>query len=87
MQMNDTKLQSIQNQNNLIKELNSKLHQSKLYNGFQEATGVIATFTGGASSTMACFIAGTYVLALDGFKRIEDIVVGDKIMAADPDTF
>ena len=36
---------------------------------------------------MACFIAGTYVLALDGFKRIEDIVAGDKIMAADPDTF
>lgn len=36
---------------------------------------------------MVCFIAGTYVLALDGFKRIEDIVVGDKIMAADPDTF
>ncbi len=35
---------------------------------------------------MACFIAGTYVLALDGFKRIEDIVAGDKIIAADPDT-
>ena len=72
---------------NPLTALNDKLHQSKLYNGFQEATGVIATFTGGASSTMACFIAGTYVLALDGFKRIEDIVAGDKIMAADPDTF
>ena len=72
---------------NPLTALNDKLHQSKLYNGFQEATGVIATFTGGASSTMACFIAGTYVLALDGFKRIEDIVVGDKIMTADPDTF
>ena len=36
---------------------------------------------------MACFVAGTYVLALDGFKRIEDIVAGDKIMAADPETF
>lgn len=35
---------------------------------------------------MACFVAGTYVLALDGLKRIEDIVAGDKIMAADPDT-
>ena len=72
---------------NPLTALNDKLHQSKLYNGFQEATGVIATFTGGASSTMACFIAGTYVLALDGFKRIEDIVVGDKILTADPDTF
>lgn len=72
---------------NPLTALNDKLHQSKLYNGFQEATGVVATFTGGASSTMACFIAGTYVLALDGFKRIEDIVAGDKIMAADPDTF
>ena len=72
---------------NPLTALNDKLHQSKLYNGFQEATGIVATFTGGASSTMACFIAGTYVLALDGFKRIEDIVVGDKIMAADPDTF
>ena len=72
---------------NPLTALNDKLHQSKLYNGFQEATGVIATFTGGASSTMACFIAGTYVLALDGFKRIEDIVAGDKIMAAYPDTF
>lgn len=72
---------------NPLTALNNKLHQSKLYNGFQEATGVIATFTGAASSTMACFIAGTYVLALDGFKRIEDIVAGDKIIAADPDTF
>ena len=72
---------------NPLTALNDKLHQSKLYNGFQEATGIVATFTGGASSTMACFVAGTYVLALDGFKRIEDIVAGDKIMAADPETF
>ena len=72
---------------NPLTALNNKLHQSKLYNGFQEATGIVATFTGGASSTMACFIAGTYVLALNGLKRIEDIVAGDKIMAADPDTF
>ncbi len=72
---------------NPLTALNTKLHSSKLYNAFQEATGVVATFTGGATSTMACFVAGTYVLALDGLKRIENIVAGDKIMAANPDTF
>ena len=48
---------------------------------------LVSSFIGAASQNMACFIAGTYVLALEEFKRIEDIVVGDKIMAADPDAF
>ena len=48
--------------NNPLTALNSKLHQSTLYNAFQTGVGVVATFTGAASSTMACFVAGTMVL-------------------------
>lgn len=35
---------------------------------------------------MAYFVAGTMVLALSELRRIEDIVAGDKIMAAAPET-
>ena len=34
----------------------------------------------------ACFIAGTKVLTIDGLKAIEDIEVGDVVVATDPET-
>ncbi|MCR5599336.1 MAG: HINT domain-containing protein [Ruminococcus sp.] len=73
--------------NNPITALNNKLHSSKLYNGFQTGVSMVAAFTGGASSTMACFIAGTMINTVTGLVAIEHLVKGDKIIAADPDTF
>ena len=44
---------------NPLTALNDKLHSSDLYNAFQIGVNAVATFTGAASATMACFIAGT----------------------------
>lgn len=66
-------------------------------NGFVQATAGGAAFggvTGGAAggvftkvSGAACFVAGTEVLLGDGSaKPIEEIVVGDEVLATDPTT-
>ena len=65
--------------------------------GFAQATGggmLFGGVTGGAAGGVftkvtgsACFVAGTQVLLADGSsKAIEDVVVGDEVVAADPET-
>jgi hypothetical protein len=65
--------------------------------GFAEATtggALVGGATGGVTggvltkvSGSACFVAGTQVLLADGTsKAIEDIAVGDQVLAADPET-
>ena len=73
--------------NNPITELNSKLHQSDLYNGFQMSVSMVSSFTGAASQNMACFIAGTMVLTTAGLVAIEKIKAGDIVISTNPDTF
>ncbi len=72
--------------NNPITELNSKLHQSDLYNGFQMGVSMVSSFTGAASQNMACFIAGTMVLTASGLVAIENIKAGDVVISTNPDT-
>ena len=72
--------------NNPLVKLNQKLHDSTLYNVFQVGVNALAIFTGAASSTMKCFVAGTLVAPATGLIAIECIRVGDKVIATDPDT-
>lgn len=72
--------------NNPLVKLNQKLHDSTLYNVFQVGVNALAIFTGAASSTMKCFVAGTLVATAAGLVAIECIRVGDKVIATDPDT-
>ncbi len=69
-----------------IAALNSKLHESTAYNVFQTGVTALAIFTGGMTTTMKCFIAGTMILTAEGLVAIENIKAGDKVIAADPDT-
>ena len=52
---------------------NKKLHSNKAYNVFQISVSALAVFTGGMTTTMKCFVAGTLVLTSEGLKKIEDI--------------
>ena len=75
---------------NPITRLNQQLHSSKLYNGFQFGVGMLAAFSGGFTKGMqnqTCFVAGTLVLTANGLMAIENIRVGDKVIATDPETF
>ena len=47
----------------------------------------IAAFTGGASKSMTCFVAGTMILTAAGLVAIENIKAGDKVISTNPDTF
>ena len=82
------------NPNSLIVQLNEKLHSSKLYNAFQISVNALAIFTGVASSSMnarmqrgkpTCFVAGTMILTAMGLVAIENIRVGDKVIAGNPE--
>lgn len=66
-----------------IADFNKKLHQSKAYNIFQTSVSVVATFTGGMASTMKCFVAGTFIMTMNGLKVIESIKAGDMVYSAD----
>ena len=66
-----------------IAALNAKLHQSTAYNVFQFGVSAIATFTGGMASTMKCFVAGTFIMTMNGLKAIEGIKAGDMVYSAD----
>ena len=77
---------AIDNKNNPIADLNKKLHSSKAYNIFQISVSALAVFTGGMTTTMKCFVAGTLVLTSEGLKKIEDIKIGDKVLATDTKT-
>lgn len=69
-----------------IASLNAKLHESKAYNIFQTGVTATAVFTGGITTTMKCFVAGTLVLTASGLIAIEQIKAGDLVYAADADT-
>ncbi len=71
---------------NPLTALNDKLHSNNLYNAFQIGVNAVATFTGAASATMACFIAGTMVLTTAGLVAIENIKAGDIVISTNPDT-
>lgn len=71
---------------NAIVKLNTKLHSSKLYNIAQITINGLAIFTGAATSSMKCFVAGTMVLTAAGHVAIECIHAGDRVISTDPDT-
>ena len=72
--------------NNPIADLNKKLHSNKAYNIFQGSVSALAVFTGGMTTTMKCFVAGTLILTAEGLKRIEEIKTGDRVLSADTET-
>ena len=72
--------------NNPLVKLNQKLHESAIYNVFQAGVNALAIFTGAATTTMKCFVAGTLILTVAGYTAIENIRAGDKVLATDPDT-
>jgi|GEM_PF-315130 len=45
------------------------------------------SFSGAASQNMACFVAGTLILTTAGLLAIEKLRAGDKVLAADPESF
>ena len=69
-----------------IAALNSKLHESTAYNVFQTGVTALAIFTGGMTSTMKCFVAGTMILTADGLVAIENIKAGDMVLSRNPET-
>ncbi len=66
-----------------IAKLNAKLHESKAYNLFQTGIAATAVLTGGMTTTMKCFVAGTLVMTAMGLVAIESIKAGDYVLAAD----
>lgn len=72
--------------NNPLVQLNQKLHESTLYNVIQVGVNALAIFTGAATTTMKCFVAGTLVLTVAGLVAIECVKAGDRVIATDPDT-
>lgn len=64
-----------------ISKLNAQAHSSAAYNLLQTSFTVVSTFTGGMASTMQCFVRGTLVLTPYGLRPIEQIQIGDLVMA------
>ena len=60
---------------------------SKGYRTVENVIFGIAAFTGGASKSMTCFVAGTMILTVTGLVAIENIKAGDKVISTDPETF
>ena len=69
-----------------IAALNSKLHESTAYNVFQTGVTALAIFTGGMTTSMKCFVAGTMILTAEGLVAIENIKAGDKVLSQNPET-
>lgn len=69
-----------------IAGFNAELHKSKAYNYFQFGVSALATFTGGMTKTMECFVAGTLIYTAAGLVAIENIKVGDMVYAVDENT-
>lgn len=59
---------------------------SKGYRTVENVIFGIAAFTGGASKSMTCFVAGTMILTVTGLVAIENIKAGDKVISTDPET-
>ncbi len=72
---------------NPLVQINQKLHSSAAYNLFQVGVNALAIFTGAASSTMKCFVAGTLILTATGLVAIENIKAGDKVISTNAETF
>ena len=73
--------------NNPLVQINQKLHSSALYNGLQISVNALAIFTGAATTTMKCFVAGTMILTAAGLVAIENIKAGNKVISTNPETF
>ena len=71
---------------NPLVQLNQKLHSSVVYNVFQAGVNALAIFTGAATTTMKCFVAGTMILTASGLVAIENIKAGDFVVSTNPDT-
>ncbi|MCR5599338.1 MAG: HINT domain-containing protein [Ruminococcus sp.] len=69
-----------------ISYLNHEAHSNPYYNAFQLVTGGLASFSYGYVDNAACFIAGTLIATLNGYKAIENIKEGDVVLAADEET-
>ena len=69
-----------------IAALNAKLHESQAYNIFQTGVSAVAVFTGGMTTTMKCFVAGTMILTAEGLVAIENIKAGDRVLSRNPET-
>ena len=76
----------IDGENNKIYQINKECHSNQIYNFFQRGITAIAAFTGGMSSAMKCFIAGTVIATETGFARIEDVKPGDIVLSTNTDT-
>ena len=76
----------IDGENNKIYQINKECHSNQIYNFFQRGITAIAAFTGGMSSAMKCFIAGTVIATETGFARIESIKPGDIVLSTNADT-
>ena len=76
----------IDGENNKIYQINKECHSNQIYNFFQRGITAIAAFTGGMSSAMKCFIAGTVIVTETGFARIEDVKLGDIVLSTNTDT-
>ena len=72
--------------NGNIAAMNAKLHESTAYNFFQVGVNVVAVLTGGMTSTMSCFVAGTLVMTAAGLVAIETVKVGDYVLSKDINT-
>ena len=73
--------------NNPLVQINQKLHSSVIYNGLQLSVNALAIFTGAATTTMKCFVAGTMILTATGLVAIEHIKAGNKVISTNPETF
>ena len=73
--------------NNPLVQINQKLHSSVIYNGLQLSVNALAIFTGAATTTMKCFVAGTMILTAAGLVAIENIKAGSKVVSTNPETF
>ena len=71
---------------NPLVQFNQKLHSSVVYNVFQTGINALAIFTGAATTTMTCFVAGTMILTATGLVAIEKIQAGDIVISRNPET-
>lgn len=70
-----------------IKGIKGLLGASNLpKNGIQGVNDVLGDTQKTITKAGNCFVAGTEILTVDGIKNIEDIVVGDWVIADDPTT-
>ena len=71
---------------NPLVQLNENLHSSTAYNVLQIGINGLAIFTGAASTTMKCFVAGTMILTAAGLVAIENVKAGDKVISTNTET-